>query len=90
MALGAERTDVLRGIAGQGLRVTMVGVAAGIAGGVACLCVSSPVSFSASSRAIQPRSWVCLLILIAVALLACYLPARRATKVDPMVALRYE
>jgi predicted permease len=89
MALGAERADVLRGIAGQGLRITIVGVVAGIAAGAAVtrflssllfgLKASDPVTFAGVS-----------LILIAVALLACYLPARRATKVDPMVALRYE
>ncbi len=89
MALGAERADVLRGIAGQGLRITIVGVVAGITAGAAVtrflssllfgLKASDPVTFAGVS-----------LILIAVALLACYLPARRATKVDPMVALRYE
>jgi len=89
MALGAERADVLRGIAGQGLRITIVGVVAGLAAGAAVtrflssllfgLKASDPVTFAGVS-----------LILIAVALLACYLPARRATKVDPMVALRYE
>jgi ABC-type antimicrobial peptide transport system permease subunit len=89
MALGAERADVLRGIAVQGLRITIVGVVAGIAAGAAVtrflssllfgLKASDPVTFAGVS-----------LILMAVALLACYLPARRATKVDPMVALRYE
>ena len=89
MALGAERTDVLRGIAGQGLRVTMVGVAAGIAGGVAVTRFLSSILFGL--KASDPATFVGVsLILIAVALLACYLPARRATKVDPMVALRYE
>jgi predicted permease len=89
MALGAERADVLRGVAGQGLRVTVVGVAAGIAGGVAVTRFLSSLLFGL--KATDPLTFAGVsLILIAVALLACYLPARRATKVDPMVALRYE
>jgi len=89
MALGAERADVLRGIAAQGLRVTVVGIAAGIAGGVAVTRFLSSLLFG-----LKPNDPVTIagvsLILIVVALVACYLPARRATKVDPMVALRYE
>ncbi len=89
MALGAERADVLRGIAGQGLRVTIVGVVAGIAGGVAVTRFLSSLLFGLKAN--DPATFAGVsLILIAVALLACYLPARRATKVDPMVALRYE
>ncbi len=89
MALGAERADVLRAIAVQGLRVTVVGVAAGIAGGVAVTRFLSSLLFGLKPN--DPITFAGVsLILIAVALLACYLPARRATKVDPMVALRYE
>jgi predicted permease len=89
MALGAERADVLRGIAGQGLRVTVVGVVAGIAGGVAVTRFLSSLLFGLKAN--DPITFAGVsLILIAVALVACYLPARRATKVDPMVALRYE
>jgi len=89
MALGAERADVLRSIASQGLRVTMVGVVAGVAAGAAVTRFLSSLLFGL--KASDPVTFaVVSLILIAVALLACYLPARRATKVDPMVALRYE
>jgi len=89
MALGAGRADVLRRIAIQGLRVTMVGVGVGIAGGVAVTRFLSSLLFGL--KASDPATFAGVsAILIAVALLACYLPARRATKVDPMVALRYE
>ncbi|MGA2075945.1 MAG: ABC transporter permease [Terriglobia bacterium] len=89
MALGAERADVLRGIAVQGLRITIIGVVAGIAGGVAVTRFLSSLLFGLKAN--DPATFAGVsLILIAVALVACYLPARRATKVDPMVALRYE
>jgi putative ABC transport system permease protein len=89
MALGAERADVLRAIAVQGLRVTVVGVVAGIAAGAAVTRFLSSLLFGLKAN--DPVTFAGVsLILIAVALLACYLPARRATKVDPMVALRYE
>jgi predicted permease len=89
MALGAERADVLRGIAGQGLRVTIVGVVAGIAAGVAVTRFLSSLLFGV--KASDPVTFAGVsLILIAVALLACYIPARRATEVNPMVALRHE
>jgi putative ABC transport system permease protein len=79
----------LRGIAAQGLRVTDVGVVAGIAGGVAVTRFLSSLLFGLKASDPVTIAGVSL-ILIAVALVACYLPARRATKVDPMVALRYE
>jgi predicted permease len=89
MALGADRANVLRSIAGQGLRVTIVGVIAGIAAGATVARFLSSLLFGL--KASDPITFAGVsLILIAVALLACYLPARRATKVDPMVALRYE
>ena len=89
MALGAERADVLRAIAVQGLRVTVVGVVAGISAGAAVTRFLSSLLFGLKAN--DPVTFAGVsLILIAVALLACYLPARRATKVDPMVALRYE
>jgi predicted permease len=89
MALGAGRADVLRSIAGQGLRITIVGTGAGIAAGAAVTRFLSSLLFGL--KASDPITFAGVsLILIVVALLACYLPARRATKVDPMVALRYE
>jgi predicted permease len=89
MALGAARADVLRGIAAQGLRITIIGITAGIVGGVAVTRFLSSLLFGL--KASDPVTYLSVsLILIAVALVACYIPARRATKVDPMVALRYE
>ena len=89
MALGAERRDVVRGVAGQGIRLTVVGLAVGIAGGLALTRFLSSLLFGL--RATDPATFFGVaLVLIAVALLASYIPARRATKVDPMVALRYE
>jgi predicted permease len=89
MALGAERQDILRGIAGQGIRVTAVGLAAGIAGGLALTRFLSSLLFGLKATDLATFSAVSL-ILIAVAVLASYIPARRATKIDPMVALRHE
>jgi len=89
MALGAERRDVLRRIAGQGIRVTIVGLAAGVAGGLALMRFLSSLLFGLNPT--DPVTFAEVsLILIAVAILATYFPARRATKVDPMEALRYE
>ena len=89
MALGAESRHVLRDIAGQGIRVTVVGLVAGIAGGLALTRFLSSLLFGLKATDLATFSGVSL-ILISVAVLASYIPARRATKVDPMVALRYE
>ncbi|HLY62316.1 MAG TPA: ABC transporter permease [Terriglobia bacterium] len=89
MALGAESRDVLRRIAGEGIRVTLAGIAAGIIGGLALTRFLSSLLFGLQATDLATFAGVSL-ILLAVALLACYIPARRATKVDPMVALRYE
>ncbi|HEV2352350.1 MAG TPA: ABC transporter permease [Terriglobia bacterium] len=89
MALGAESSDVLRTIGGQGIRVTVIGLAVGIVGGWALTRFLSSLLFGLKPTDLTTFTGVSV-ILMGVALLACYIPARRATKVDPMVALRYE
>jgi putative ABC transport system permease protein len=89
IALGAASSDVLGMILGQGLRTILVGVAIGIAGSLALTRAVESLLFGVTAT--DPLTFAAVtLLLVAAALVACYLPARRATKVDPMVALRYE
>ena len=89
MALGAQRGDVMRLILGQGLRLTVVGLGLGILAALALMRVLVSLLFDV--RAYDPSTYTAVtLLLTAVALLACYIPARRAMRVDPMVALRYD
>ena len=89
VALGAQPRDVLKLVVGQGLVLTLVGLGFGIAGAVGLTRLMERLLFGVTATDPLTFGLVALLI-TAVALLACYLPARRATKVDPMVALRYE
>ncbi|HXJ94335.1 MAG TPA: ABC transporter permease [Terriglobia bacterium] len=89
MALGAERRDVLRLIVRHGLVLTLVGVVFGVGG--AWALTRFLTSFLFGVRPTDPATFIVVsAVLVAVSMLASYIPARRATKVDPMVALRYE
>ena len=89
MALGARRGDVLKLVLRQGLRLSGAGAAVGLAGALAASRLMS--GFIYGVAATDPLSYVAsILAAMGVALAACYFPARRATKVDPLVALRYE
>ena len=89
MALGAGATEVLRLVLSQGLLTTAVGLAIGIAGSFVLTRAMQSLLFGVSATDPVTLAGVALLLGCA-ALLACYVPARRATRVDPMVALRYE
>jgi putative ABC transport system permease protein len=89
MSLGAERRNVLRLVLGQGAKLALIGVLAGLGASWALTRWIESLLFGVSPT--DRITFVMIaLLLMAVALLACYIPARRAAKVDPMVALRYE
>jgi predicted permease len=89
MALGAQRGDVMRLVLGEGVRMALIGVAAGIAAALGLTRLMAEELFGVTAQ--DPLTYAMVAILLTlVALLACYLPARRAMRVDPVVALRYE
>jgi putative ABC transport system permease protein len=88
-ALGAQRRDVLRLVMRDGAKIALFGIASGIAGALALTRLMASLLFEVKPT--DPATFASVAILLAlVALAACYIPARRAMRVDPMVALRYE
>jgi ABC-type antimicrobial peptide transport system permease subunit len=89
MSLGARRRDVLRMVIAQGFKLMLIGLAIGIAGALGLTRFLSSLLYSVKPS--DPLTFIGVSVLLAaVALLACYIPARRAVRVDPMVALKYE
>jgi putative ABC transport system permease protein len=89
VALGAEPRDILRLVVGQGMRLTLIGVALGVLASLLLTRLLSSLLFGV--RAIDPGAFAgSALVLVVAAFVACYLPARRATRVDPIVVLRSE
>jgi putative ABC transport system permease protein len=89
LALGAAPRDILRLMIGEGMKLTLIGVAIGFLGALVVTRLMSSLLFSVAPTDLLTFT-VSAIALTLVALLACFLPARRATKVDPLVALRYE
>ena len=89
MALGAQRRDALRLVLGEGVRLAVAGIFVGLAGAIVATPLVAKMLYGVGPR--DPVTFACVAVLmVAVALAASYLPARRATKVDPLIALRYE
>jgi ABC-type antimicrobial peptide transport system permease subunit len=89
MALGARQRDVLALVVKQGLKLVMTGLATGLACALILTRLPATLLYGVSST--DPLTFVSLTVLLAaIGLLACYVPARRATRIDPMMAVRYE
>ncbi len=89
LALGAEPRQVLKLVMGQGMRIVLIGAAAGFLGSLAVVRLLREMLFGVAPFDVVTFAAVPV-VLIAAALAASYIPARRATRVDPMLALRYE
>jgi putative ABC transport system permease protein len=89
MALGAQRSDVLKMIFAQGVKIAGAGLAIGILASLGLTRLMASLLFSVS--AVDPPTFLAVAIVLAlISMLACYIPARRTLRVDPMIALRYE
>jgi putative ABC transport system permease protein len=89
MALGAQKADVIKLVIGQGVRLTLIGITLGLLAALAVTRLMKSLLFGVSAT--DPLTFVGVAgLLLIVTLLACWLPARRATQVDPLVALRHE
>jgi predicted permease len=89
MTMGARARDVMRLVTGQGMKLTIAGLTLGIAGAFALTRVMEPLLYGVTPT--DPLTFILIsMSLVSVALLACWIPARRATRVDPMIALRCE
>jgi putative ABC transport system permease protein len=89
LALGAQRGDVMKLVVGQGMKLALIGVALGLPASFALTRLIKSLLFGIGSA--DPLAFSAAVLMLAIAaLLACYIPARRAAKVDPMVALRHD
>ena len=89
MALGAQRSDILQMVLNEGTRMAAAGAALGLIAAFALMRLMASQLFGVSAH--DPLTFLGVaLLLMLVAIVACYIPARRATRVDPMIALRYE
>ena len=89
VAIGAQSRDVFRMVIGQGMRLAIIGVAFGLVGAFGLTRLMTSMLFGVEPT--DPATFVIIgVLLTVVALVACYIPGRRATKVNPLVALRYE
>jgi putative ABC transport system permease protein len=89
VALGASASDVLSMIVREGMRITLIGVGIGVAAALGLTRLIAKIIYGVSAS--DPLTFTSVAVLLSgVALLACYIPARRATRVDPIIALRYE
>jgi ABC-type antimicrobial peptide transport system permease subunit len=89
MAIGAQQSDVMKLILSEGMSLILIGLGVGLAGSLASTRFLSSLLFGVTAT--DPLTFAAVILLLAlVALTACYIPARQAVRVDPMVALRYE
>ena len=89
LALGAKAGDVFKLVIGYGMRLVLIGVAIGLMASLVVTRLMKSLLFGVSASDPTTFAFIALLLVV-TALLACWIPARRATKVDPMIALRYE